>query len=74
MNITPLLQFLEDAAGSRWTVLFAGPVSPEVLPGLRHVVFMAAGERIVAEHDWIAEPLSEPELRLLLERSRGAGP
>jgi hypothetical protein len=44
-----------------------------MLPGLqRHVVFRAAGEQFVAEHDWINQLPTEAELSYLLQRARSS--
>jgi hypothetical protein len=73
MNLLPLVWFFDDPAGMRWTVLFAGPLTRRMLPGLqRHVVFRAAGEQFVAEHDWINQLPTEAELSYLLQRARSS--
>jgi hypothetical protein len=73
MNVLPLLRFLDDSAGTQWAVLFAGPLTRRMLPGLqRHIVFRAEGQQLIAEHDWINQPLSDPELRGLLEQLRSS--
>ena len=71
MNMMPLVRFLEDTAGVHWTVLYAGPPSPHMLPGLqRHIVFRAEGHQFIAEHDWVNEPLEDSDLRQLLNELR----
>ena len=71
MNVVPLVRFPEDTAGVQWTVLYAGPLSRRMLPGLqRHIVFRAAGQQFIAEHDWVNEPLEDGALRQLLNQLR----
>jgi len=73
MNVVPLLRFLDDRTGTQWAVLFAGPLSRRMLPDLqRHIVFRAGGQQLIAEHDWIDQPLSDPEMRRLLEQLRSS--
>jgi hypothetical protein len=73
MNLLPMVRFLDDPIGMRWTVIFTGPLTRRMLPGLqRHVVFRAAGEHFVAEHDWINQPPTEAELSHLLQRVRSS--
>lgn len=67
----PIAQVVEDSAGVRWTVLFAGPHAPRPLPGLtRHVVFRAAGRQHILEYDWIRHVPTEEDLVTLLARVR----
>lgn len=68
----PIAQVVEDSAGVRWTVLFAGPHAPRPLPGLtRHLVFRAAGRQHILEYDWIRLAPTEAELLTLLARVLG---
>ena len=54
-------------------VLFAGPLGRRMLRGLqRYIVFRAAGQQLLAEHDWINQTLTDTELRPLLEQLRSS--
>ena len=73
MNMVPLVRFLEDTAGVQWTVLYAGPLSRRMLPDPpRNIVFRAADQQFIAEHDWVDEPLEDSDLRQLLNELRSA--
>jgi hypothetical protein len=73
VKILPLMQFLDDPDGTRWTVLYAGPFGRRMLPGLqRHIVLEGGGRRFIVEHDWVNLPLPEPELRQSLDRLRSS--
>ena len=66
MAILPLVQFVSDQEGTRWAVLFAGPLAPS-LGMRRQIVFRANSQQFITAHDWVAEPPAPSRLLSLLE-------